>query len=88
MVMSYTEMCTFYMWTSEGSMKEKLPWRLLVLDSSLCLGNRKKLFQDPWQGRHRPRQVLWLQLSLTLCMFEVALQQYIHFWFLHTSQNL
>ena len=23
MIMSYTEMCTFYMWTTEGSMKEK-----------------------------------------------------------------
>ena len=72
----------------EGSTKEKLPRQLLVPDSSLCLGNREKLFQDPWQGRRRPGQVLWLQLSLTLRVFEVALRQHIHFWFLHTSQNL
>ena len=63
----------FYMQCPEGSMNEKLPLRLLVPDSSLCLGNREKLFQDPWQGRHRPRQVLWLQHSLTSFMFEDAL---------------
>lgn len=54
----------------EGSITENLAPYLLVPGSSRPQENMEGLLQDPWQGKGRPGQVLWLQLSLTLCMFE------------------
>lgn len=79
----------FKMHCPERSTNESLPLCLLVPGSSLSHGSMEE-FQDFWQGRGRPWQVPWLQLSLTLCMFEpLALWQCIYsFLVLHTSQNL
>ena len=53
----------------EGSTKENLPPYFLVPEGSLPLGTMEKVSQDPWQGRGRPWQVLWLRSSL-ICMLE------------------
>ena len=61
-------------------------WLLMAVSP---LETWRELFQDPWKGRGRPWQALWLQLSLILCMFQhLPLESAFTFGSLYKSEAL